>query len=82
VCSVRDYRGKKFDLNQFIDADSSFIATKSYHGKMLRSEELPGLWNGAMAGWLTVFIEVPPTTFNPVKTVTDLLNDSHQSKFK
>lgn len=80
VCSVRDYTGKKFDLKRFVDADSSFIAWKSYQGETLKSEELPGLWNGAMAGWLTVFIEVPETTFNPVKTVTDLLGEYHQSK--
>lgn len=78
VCGVRDYKGEKFGLLQFSDADSGFISEKSYQGKTLKALERPGLWNGAMANWNTVFVEVPLITFNPVKTVNDLLNDTHQ----
>ncbi len=78
VCGIRDYRGRSFDLRRFSDPDTGFIAQKSKDGKVLRALELPGLWNGAMAYWNTVFVEVPLITFNPVKTVFDLLRDAHQ----
>lgn len=80
VCAVRDYNGKKFDLNLFSDPDTSFISEKSYQGKVLKALEHPGLWNGAMAEWLTLFVEVPLLTFNPVKTVNDLLRPEHKSQ--
>lgn len=79
VCGVRDFRGSHFDLHRFIDPDTGFISTKSKDGKELRALELPGLWNGAMAEWNTVFVEVPLSTFNPVKTVYDLLRPEHQN---
>jgi hypothetical protein len=78
VCGVRDYCDRPFDLSRFSDPDTGFIAQKSKNGKVLRALELPGLWNGAMAHWNTVFVEVPLITFNPVKTVFDLLRDAHQ----
>ena len=78
VCGVRNYKGKKFDLLKFQDPDAGFISTKSYNGKDIKALELPGLWNGAMANWNTVFVEAPLITFNPVKTVNDLLNKEHQ----
>jgi hypothetical protein len=78
VCAVRDYKGVKFDLNQFSDPDTSFISEKSHQGKLLKALEHPGLWNGAMANWLTIFVEVPLQTFNPVKTVNDLLRKEHR----
>ncbi len=77
VCSVRDYRGKNFDLHHYIDASTGFISKKSKDGKDLKAQELPGLWNGAMADWITLFVEVPIETFNPVKTVNDLLRPQH-----
>ncbi|RKD90103.1 DUF4301 family protein [Mangrovibacterium diazotrophicum] len=78
VCGVRDFEGNKFDLMKFRDPDTGFIAEKSQGGKVLKAMELPGLWNGAMSDWNTAFVEVPMTTFNPVKTVLDLLNKEHQ----
>lgn len=78
VCGVRDYTGQPFDLHQFIDPHTGFIAQKSHEGREIKALELPGLWNGAMALWHTVFVEVPPQTFNPVKTVLDLLLPAHQ----
>lgn len=72
VCSIKNYKGEKFDLKDFVDEKSGFISEKSYNGKLLKAMELPGLWNGAMANWLTIFVEVPLSTFNPVKTVYDL----------
>jgi hypothetical protein len=78
VCSTRDAYGKKYDLNNYIDHDAGFISEKSKDGRNLKAQELPGLWNGAMARWLTVFVEVPIITFNPVKTVNDLLRPEHQ----
>jgi hypothetical protein len=78
VCAVRDHKGKKYDLREFVDPDTFFISEKSYDGKELKALELPGLWNGSMARWTTLFIEVPPATFNPVKTVLDLLRPQHQ----
>ena len=78
VCSVRDWEGKPFDLRQFVDPDAVFISKKSKEGKELKALELPGLWNGAMAYWITIFVEVPLITFNPVKTVNALLRREHQ----
>lgn len=78
VCGVRNYKGDKFSLSKFIDRDSGFIVDKNKNGKALKGYELPGLWNGAMAKWITVFVEVPLITFNPVKTVNDLLKAAHQ----
>ena len=77
VCSTRDFKGNKFDLSRFVDEETGFISTKSSGGKNLKALELPGLWNGAMAHWITVFMEVPIITFNPVKTVNDLLRKEH-----
>jgi hypothetical protein len=78
VCGVKDYLGKKFDLLQFVDKNTGFISLKSKNGKDLKALELPGLWNGAMSDWNTIFVEVPIDTFNPVKTVNDLLRPQHQ----
>ncbi len=78
VLSVKDYHGKKFDLLNYIDHNASFITTKTYEGRPIKALERPGLWNGAMAFWNTVFVEVPLTVFNPVKTVFDLLKPNHQ----
>lgn len=73
VCSLKDHRGKKFQLKQFVDKKAVFLSQKPYRGQTIKALELPGLWNGAMAFWNTSFIEVPLATFNPVKKVTDLL---------
>ena len=78
VCAVRDYQGKKFNLVEYVDKATGFISYKSKNGKDLKALELPGLWNGAMSNWNTLFVEVPLTTFNPVKTVNDLLREQHQ----
>ncbi len=78
VCAVKDYQGKPFHLPDFVDPATGFISQKSKDGKPLQALELPGLWNGAMSDWSTVFVEVPLGTFNPVKTVNDLLRDQHQ----
>jgi len=78
VCGIRDYTGEKFDLSQFIDHSSGIISEKSQDGKPLKALELPGLWNGAMADWNSAYVEVPLITFNPVKTVNDLLNKEHR----
>lgn len=78
VCGVRDYKGRKFDLTRYVDPQTGFISTKSKDGRELKAQELPGLWNGAMAFWNTVFVEVPISTFSPVKTVNDLLRPQHQ----
>lgn len=78
VCSTKDHLGNKFDLLKYIDHSKYLISHKSLNGKPLKTIELPGLWNGAMAKWITIFVEVPITTFNPVKTVNDLLRDKHQ----
>jgi len=78
VCGLRNFKGEKFDLHDFIDPNTGFIALKSNQGVDLKALELPGLWNGAMADWITVFVEVPLITFNPVKTVNDLLQPQHQ----
>ena len=79
VCCLIDYRGKRFNLPNFVDPSTGFITIKSKDGKDIKAMELPGLWNGAMADWITVFVEVPLSTFNPVKTVNDLLRKEHQS---
>ena len=78
VCAVRDYKGNKFDLLKHVDKATGFISYKSKNGKDLKALELPGLWNGSMSDWNTVFVEVPLSTFNPVKTVNDLLREQHQ----
>lgn len=78
VCATKDFQGNKFDLNQFVDHNSGFIVEKNKNGRDLKAYELPGLWNGAMAKWITLFVEVPLSTFNPVKTVNDLLKSAHQ----
>jgi hypothetical protein len=79
VCGLSDYEGKKYDLMNFIDNNTGFISVKSKDGRELKALELPGLWNGAMADWNTVFVEVPESTFSPVKTINDLLKPDHQS---
>lgn len=79
VCAVRSPGGDPFDLAPFVDESAVFVAQKSHDGRDLRALERPGLWNGAMAGWTTVFVEVPASTFAPVKTVLDLLRPQHQS---
>lgn len=78
VCYIKDYKGNKFDLTKYVDKNTGFISEKSKSGRELRALELPGLWNGAMSDWNTIFVEVPISTFNPVKTVNDLLRPSHQ----
>ena len=78
VCGVRDSKGRKFDLRKYTDPSTGFISSKSAGGRDLRAQELPGLWNGAMARWNTVFVDVPITTFSPVKVVQDLLRPQHQ----
>ncbi|MBL4663347.1 MAG: DUF4301 family protein [Flavobacteriaceae bacterium] len=78
VCGLRDYKGNKFDLTKYANPNSGFISSKSVNGNPIKALELPGLWNGAMANWNTVFIEVPKITFNPVKTVNDLLKKEHR----
>lgn len=78
VCAVKDFNGEAFDLKDFIDPATGFISEKSKDGKQLKAQELPGLWNGAMAEWITVFVEVPIITFNPVKIVNDLLREHHK----
>ena len=78
VCAIRNYKGEKFHLPNFVDKATGFISHKSKDGRELKALELPGLWNGAMSDWNTVFIEVPLSTFNPVKTVNDLLREQHQ----
>lgn len=78
VCAIKDYKGQPFNLPDYVDKTTGFISSKSKNGKELKALELPGLWNGAMSDWNTVFVEVPLSTFNPVKTVNDLLRDQHQ----
>lgn len=78
VCAVKNYRGEKYDLTKFIDGNTGFISYKSKDGKELKALELPGLWNGAMSDWNTLFVEVPIDTFTPVKVVNDLLRPVHQ----
>ena len=78
VCGVKNYKGEKFDLVRYVDKNTGFISLKSKSGRELKALELPGLWNGAMSDWNTIFVEVPMETFNPVKTVNDLLRKEHQ----
>lgn len=78
VCSCYDHKGKKYNLKDFVDPKTGFISEKSVDGKPIKAQELPGLWNGAMSKWNTIFVEVPLSTFNPVKTVNDLLRKEHQ----
>lgn len=78
VCGLRNFKGEKFDLMKYCDKDQGFITQKSEEGNPIRALELPGLWNGGMANWNTVFVEVPLVTFNPVKTVNDLLKKEHR----
>lgn len=78
VCGIKNYKGKPFNLMNYVDPETGFISVKSKNGKTLKAQELPGLWNGAMADWITLFVEVPIITFNPVKTVNDLLRPQHQ----
>lgn len=78
VCAVKDYKGNSFNLLDFVDPETGFISLKSKDGKDLKAMELPGLWNGAMANWITLFVEVPIITFNPVKTIFDLVRDTHK----
>lgn len=80
VCGIKDYKGKKFDLRRYVDKNTGFISIKSKSGQEHKALELPGLWNGAMSDWITVFVEVPISTFNPVKTVNDLLREQHQDE--
>jgi len=79
VCGIRNYKGEGFDLTEFVDPETFFITSKSIDGKTIKALELPGLWNGAMANWNSVFVEVPVSIFNPVKSVVDLLKPSHQA---
>ena len=78
VCCLKNYKGEKFDLLKYVDEEAGFISSKSYQGRELKALELPGLWNGAMSDWNTIFVEVPLETFNPVKVVLDLLRPAHQ----
>ena len=78
VCYIRNIDGDKFNLPEYVDPETGFISSKSLGGRELRALELPGLWNGAMSNWLTIFVEVPGASFNPVKTVNDLLRPAHQ----
>ena len=78
VCYLKDYKGNKFDLKQYVDSETGLISMKSKGGVEIKALELPGLWNGSMSDWITVFVEVPIETFNPVKTVNDLLREQHQ----
>lgn len=78
VCAIKDFKGNPFCLNKYVDNETGFISTKSSGGKELKALELPGLWNGAMSDWNTIFVEVPLETFNPVKTINDLLRTQHQ----
>lgn len=78
VCAVKDSKGQPFNLPDYVDPETGFVSYKSKNGKELKALELPGLWNGAMSNWNTIFVEVPLTTFNPVKTVNDLLREQHQ----
>ncbi|MFY0713367.1 DUF4301 family protein [Seonamhaeicola sp. NFXS20] len=78
VCAVKNYKGEKFDLKEYVDHEAAFITMKTQNGTDVKALELPGLWNGSMAYWNSIFVEVPLETFNPVKTVNDLLKPAHQ----
>ena len=77
VCGLKGYKGDRFNLPDYVDKNTGFVSQKSSGGRKLKALELPGLWNGAMSDWNTIFVEVPLTTFNPVKTVNDLLRPQH-----
>ena len=77
MCGCWNYKGEAFNLTDYVDTNTGFVSNKSKDGRELKALELPGLWNGAMADWITVFVEVPIETFNPVKTVNDLLKPMH-----
>jgi hypothetical protein len=77
ICGVKDFKGEKFDLHQYVNNKAVCISEKTEKGRTLKALELPGLWNGSMSSWNTVFVEVPIETFNPVKTVYDLLRPQH-----
>ena len=79
VCSLKNYKGESYNLLDFVDSSTSFVSPKTHTGIPLKSFERPGLWNGAMAYWNSVFVEVPLSTFNPVKSVNDLLKSAHQA---
>jgi hypothetical protein len=79
ACSTKNYKGEKFHLNDYVDPSTGFISRKSEGGKPLKALERPGLWNGGMAHWLTVFSEVPVETFSPAKTIFDLMREEHQT---
>jgi hypothetical protein len=79
VCAITDRKGNKYNLSQYVDKATGFISHKSKNGRELKALELPGLWNGAMSDWNTIFVEVPLATFNPVKTINDLLRPQHQN---
>ena len=79
ICSFKDQNGNAFNLLKYRDPQTGFISGKSKDGKELKAQELPGLWNGAMSDWNTIVVEVPIETFNPVKTVNDLLREQHQN---
>ena len=78
VCGTKNRKGEKYDFKKYVDPATGFISSKSSAGRTLLAQELPGLWNGAMASWNTLFVEVPISTFSPVKVVTDLLRPEHQ----
>jgi hypothetical protein len=78
ICCIKDHNGKKYNLQKYVDETTSFISDKFQEGQVIKALELPGLWNGSMAGWNTIFVEVPNSTFHPVKTVNDLLRPGHQ----
>ncbi|MBT8271101.1 MAG: DUF4301 family protein, partial [Bacteroidia bacterium] len=79
VCGLKDFKGESFDLSEYCDHNAAFISEKTHLGRPLKALELPGLWNGSMAFWNTIFVEVPLETFNPVKTVNDLFKPMHQT---
>ena len=78
VCYLKDYKGNRFDLKKYVDPDTGLISLKTKNGVDIKALERPGLWNGSMSDWNTAFVEVPIETFNPVKTVNDLLRKEHQ----
>jgi len=80
VCGMKNYKNEKFNLLDFVDENAAFITHKTIRGHQVKALELPGLWNGGMAKWISIFIEVPIITFNPVKSVNDLLKSAHQAK--
>ena len=80
VCSLIDYKGEKYDLNKYVDPSTYFVVSKTMNGKPIKAMEHPGLWNGAMAFWNTLFVSIPPTMFTPVKEVNDLLRKTHQNQ--